>query len=378
VLLLALWPEIAAGQQTYVVSISGAANTIVPGFVPHGDPLVTGFAELTIFPNNTMNYRIVLEDDRYEVTQAHLYNINKTSATSGNPAYGDSIICWGGRWMMGGNSSDYLTGNGYFNNRLDEVTADPASWFLIIHTEGGHFANDANGNLVPFVNDRNGPQETSVTGVPEAERAKRFNNRIGKSLLDTVLRVDNPRDSAAPYHNPLAPDNQNVTPFSDANNKTWVEPDGTGGWRLTESAIERGYDLNTKYLFYLYDDQGPEWDFGGPEGAAGGFLSGPITFNGDLNFDSEVDKDDWLHLLSVYGKTSLTGLTAVQAYGAGDVNRDGIHSLADIQAFRTAFISAGGDLAGLIVVPEAGSGILVSLAVLLGSLLTCERCARKK
>jgi hypothetical protein len=29
---------------------------------------------------------------------------------------------------------------------------------------------------------------------------------------------------------------------------------------------------NVEYLFYLYDDQGPEWDYGGPEGAGGGVL----------------------------------------------------------------------------------------------------------
>jgi hypothetical protein len=29
---------------------------------------------------------------------------------------------------------------------------------------------------------------------------------------------------------------------------------------------------NVEYLFYLYDDQGPEWDYGGPEGAGSGIL----------------------------------------------------------------------------------------------------------
>ena len=185
--------------------------------------------ELTIYDTNTMDYRIVLEDDRYRVTQAHLYNMDKTSGTSGNPDHGDSIICWGGRWASGGDSDDYLVGTGYSNGRLDEVVADPTEWFLIIHTEGGHFANDSSGLLIPYVDDPSGPQETSVTGVPESERERRFNNRVGKTLLDLVLRVDNDHDPAAPYYSPTEPTNLNDAPFADANGNMWVEPDGANG-----------------------------------------------------------------------------------------------------------------------------------------------------
>ena len=79
-------------------------------------------------------------------------------------------------------------------------------------------------------------------------------------------------DPAAPTHAPNALGNQSATPFPDAAGNLWVEPDGNDGWQLTAEAVSRGYDLVTEYLFCLYDDQGPAWDFGGPEGAMTGFL----------------------------------------------------------------------------------------------------------
>ena len=248
----------------------------MPGFVPHGDPEISGIATLTFHDGQTLDYKIVLSGDRYRVTQAHLYNINKTSNTSGNPAHGDSLICWGGRWeenAPGGDSSDFLIGHGYVNRRLPEVLERSEDWFLILHTEGGHFAMDADGNLIVFDPNRRGPQKTSVTGVPESERDTRFNNRVGRRLTSRVLHEDNVNDPEAPFRDPYSSENQNATPFPDANGTMWVEPDGNGDWRLTPEAQQRGYDLETEYLFYLYDDQGPYWDFGGPEAGMGGFIT---------------------------------------------------------------------------------------------------------
>ena len=251
--------------------ISGLPNEKVPGFVPHGNPNVTGTAELTIYSNNTMDYKITLDGNEYEITQAHLYNINETSGTSGNPANGDSIICWGGRWENGGDSDDFLVGTGFSNSRLQEVLENPEEWMLIVHTEGGHFAADENGGLVeydPLIH------ETNELGVSENERPTRFNNRVGRTLLELALRQDNINDPNAPFYDPNDPENQADSPFVDANGKLWVQFNSlTGNYELTQEAIDAGYDLETEYLFYLYDDQGPVWDFGGPEGAFGGFLS---------------------------------------------------------------------------------------------------------
>lgn len=350
----------------FVVDLSGAPNTFVPGFVPHGDPRATGQATLTIRDDGTMDYDIVLSDDRYRVTQAHLYNINATSGTSGNPAHGDSIICWGGRWednAPGGDSSDFLSGHGYRNGRLSEVLAEPEGWYLMLHTEGGHFALDDQGGLIPYDGDRNGAQETSVTGVAESERTTRFNNRVGKTLLDLVLREDNTRDPAAPFYDPGDPANQNAMPFPDADGNRWVEPDGVGGYQLTTQAVAQGYDLSTEYLFYLYDDQGPTWDFGGPEGALGGFLATPRIL-GDLDFDSDIDRDDWLAYSAGLG-VEMGGLTVEESYLLGDLNGDLRNDHADFLAFKAAYeaFAPGASLENLRhAVPEPASALLLAAA----------------
>lgn len=256
-----------------VATLSGEPNSQVAGFVPHGNGNVSGFAEFTIYPNHTMDYNIVVNGNEYDLTQAHFYNINKTSGTSGNPAHGDSIICWGGRWANGGNSDDYLQGTGYSNSRLREVVENPEDWMVILHTEGGEFAVDGQGGLVKYDRDLH---ETNELGVPENERATRFNNRVGRTLIDLTLRADNDRDPAAPYFAPDRPENLASGPFADANGQHWVEfNETTQSFQLTTAAVAAGYDLETEYLFYLYDDQGPTWDFGGPEGAVGGFLMVP-------------------------------------------------------------------------------------------------------
>ncbi|WP_425395332.1 hypothetical protein [Aeoliella sp.] len=256
---------------TLYAPLGGSPNTQVPGFVPHGNDEVSGYAKFTIYPNNTMDYEIVVDGNEYEPTQAHFYNINKTSGTSGNPAFGDSIICWGGRWESGGDSDEYLQGTGYYNGRLQEVIANPEDWMLIVHTEGGHFANDESGGLIPY---NSAVHETNELGVPESERPTRFNNRVGRTLLDLTLRQDNTNDPSAPYYDPNDPLNMASSPFADANGNKWVEYDSNlGEYVLTSEALSRGYDLQTEYLFFLYDDQGPTWDFGGPEGAFGGFLT---------------------------------------------------------------------------------------------------------
>lgn len=353
--------DICHGQTTFFVQLSGAPNPSAPGLAPHGDPLVSGVATLTIYGNNTMDYEIVLEDDRYEVTQAHLYNMNFTSGTSGDPAHGDSIICWGGRWANGGDSDDFLTGTGYSNGRLAQVAADPSDWFLILHTAGGHFATDASGGLIPY-----DPivHEINELGVPETERPTRFNNRVGRKLDSLVLREDNNRDPAAPFYNPSLVSNWNDAPYPDAQGETWLEADGSGGWQLTTEALAAGYDLSTEYLFYLYDDQGPTWDFGGPEGALSGELSTSVGAPGDLNLDGVVDTSDWLQMIANY-ETELAGLTPLEAFQAGDLNGDRIHTLADIDLFRSAYVASGGDLTKLVaaIVPEP-SGACLAVALL--------------
>ena len=58
--------------------------------------------------------------------------------------------------------------------------------------------------------------------------------------------------------------------FLDANGIAWVDENGA----LTEEAVAMGYDLETEYLFFNYRDNGQSDRWGGPDGGAGGFLTG--------------------------------------------------------------------------------------------------------
>jgi len=350
-------PPTAAEPMTLYAPLSGIANSTVPGFVPHGNSSVSGRAEFTIYPNNTMDYEIVVEGNEFDVTQAHFYNIQKTSGTSGNPAHGDSIICWGGRWANGGDSDDYLDGTGYSNSRLQEVLDSPQDWMLIIHTEGGHFATNDSGGLVEY---DPAVHETNVLGVNETERATRFNNRVGRTLLDLTLRQDNFRDPSAPFYDPNDPLNQASRPFADANGNLWVELDNTTGeYNLTSEAVAAGYDMETEYLFFLYDDQGPTWDFGGPEGAFGGFLSACDPNNrGDLNGSGMVDFADFLILSGNFGND-------VADHTQGDADCNGTVDFADFLIISGEF---GNTVSDVPAVPEPSGHALLSVAFLVGSL----------
>ena len=58
---------------------------------------------------------------------------------------------------------------------------------LIVHTEGGHFAVDENGDLVVYDAKLH---ETSETG--QQENGDRFNNRVPRKLTNRLLREINP------------------------------------------------------------------------------------------------------------------------------------------------------------------------------------------
>ncbi|MCA9187948.1 MAG: hypothetical protein KDA99_20110, partial [Planctomycetales bacterium] len=103
----------------------------------------------------------------------------------------------------------------------------------------------------------------------------------------------------------------------------------------------------------------------------------PYEF-GDVDFSGGApDVADWTFLQSVYG-SDLSGLTVAQSYGLGDLNGDGIHSLLDLQAFRTAFVAGGGNLADLggAEVPEPTSFILILLGVMAMVLRESSRRAK--
>ncbi|MGE4602540.1 MAG: hypothetical protein AAEJ65_06520, partial [Planctomycetota bacterium] len=313
---------------TRVVSISGVngnANDAPDIYFPHGDPQVLGEATFLINPNNnTMDWVIELEDDRYIVTQTHMYS----------PHYkpnGDSIFCWGGRWSY----HDFLAGTGYslHGAHLQEMIDTPSMWTLVIHTEGGHFAVDENGELIPY---DGAAHETSESG--QVESGARYNNRVPRRLDNRLLREQNPYSGGfgdstfdAVYPDPDHFLRENPTPFPDADGNQWISyDDDADRWVPSEYGASRGLtndDIdNVEYLFYRYDDQGPSWDYGGPEGAAGGILREPEECPVDFNGDGLVDAADLGLLLAAWGLD-----------GATDINGDGTTDVADLQMMLAAW-----------------------------------------
>lgn len=301
-----------------ITGINGIANDAPDIFFPHGDPQVLGEATFYIDPNNsTMDWVIELEDDRYNVTQAHMYS----------PHYkpnGDSIFCWGGRWSNHG----FIAGTGYSvsGTHLHEMIDDPSMWTLQIHTEGGHFALDGNGDLLRYVA---AAHETSESG--QAESGARYNNRVPRKLDNRLLREQNPNSGGfgdstfdGVYPDPNHFLRENATPFPDADGNQWIVFDvDADRWVPSAYGVSHGLtndDIdNTNYLFYRYDDQGPSWDYGGPEGAAGGTLAVPVECLSDLNGDGDVDAADLGLLLAGWGLG-----------GATDINGNGTTDAADL------------------------------------------------
>jgi hypothetical protein len=78
---------------------------------------------------------------------------------------------------------------------------------------------------------------------------------------------------------------------------------------------------------------------------------------GDLNFDGALTAADWTTFIAG-AETDLTGLSAAQAYQRGDLDGDGINSISDFGAFKTAFDAVNGSgafVAMLASVPEPGT-----------------------
>ena len=85
----------------------------------------------------------------------------------------------------------------------------------------------------------------------------------------------------------------------------------------------------------------------------------------DLNDDGQFDSLDWQQFIAG-AETDLSGLTSIEAYQAGDLDGDGINSVADFGLFKDKYIEVYG-LAGFqalfVQVPEPASILLALLAL---------------
>ncbi len=93
----------------------------------------------------------------------------------------------------------------------------------------------------------------------------------------------------------------------------------------------------------------------------------PFAFEfADLDFDGDLDSDDWVALQAGFG-SPLAGQSVAQRYRAGDLNNDGQHSLDDILEFQIAYDAAlgGGAFSAMVHgVPEPASVVMAGFAAI--------------
>ncbi len=266
---------------SFEFDVCGAPNTRVPGWVPNGDPQANGKVTLTIDTEKGVMSLLpspeLVDSIQYTTLHAHLYDAQHRYVTSGK---GQSTICWayynttsrGGTCAHDDYDCQALTGvkdwpwteYGYavnfYRDYLKQVAAEKGEgWYLMLHFNGGHFATDEDGHLIEW--DGSPFMEASFGGMNSIRPA--CNARIGRTLTD---KDHGTGDTCNPMmHGVMASDY-----FKDAQGNLWVDETGA----LTPEAVAHGYDLDTEYLFYNYRDNGQSDRWGGPDGGAGGFLTG--------------------------------------------------------------------------------------------------------
>ena len=86
----------------------------------------------------------------------------------------------------------------------------------------------------------------------------------------------------------------------------------------------------------------------------------PALIVGDLDFDDDIDSDDWMLFNAGFHKT-LAGMNSLEAFQMGDMDGDFDNDYSDFQLFKSAYEAAHGpgSLAALLAVPEPGTAWLL-------------------
>ncbi len=170
---------------------------------------------------------------------------------------------------------------------------------------------------------------------------------------------------------------ENASFFADTDSN-WIQftaPGATGD--LSEGHLTTGsiantasIDLGNAWLPYYRESADITFEYLDGTGA---LVTGAVSFTGnggsafalaDLNFDGNLDGQDWLAYKEGLG-VDLSGLSAARSYRQGDLTADGANDYDDFLAFKTAYdaVNGGGAFAAMLAaVPEPTSIVLLALA----------------
>ncbi len=87
-----------------------------------------------------------------------------------------------------------------------------------------------------------------------------------------------------------------------------------------------------------------------------------LVTQGDFNFDGGVDAADYL-ILAANAETDLSGLSAIDAYSAGDLDGDGRNDIVDFVLFKAAYVALHGPAAFSQLIAGVPEPVAVAYAV---------------
>lgn len=103
----------------------------------------------------------------------------------------------------------------------------------------------------------------------------------------------------------------------------------------------------------------------------GGFNNGPFKV-GDLDFDNDLDLDDWTTFIS-HHKEDLSALTGAATYVYGDLDGNGANDFGDFAIFAQSYDAENGAGAFAALVPEPTCWAMLGLALVCGGFLLRRR-----
>ena len=142
---------------------------------------------------------------------------------------------------------------------------------------------------------------------------------------------------------------------------------------LTTDTFSNGESFNIGNAWLQYTEDETDLTFEYIDGS-GDVVAGILAFTGapfvegDLDFDGDVDGQDWLTYVGELGST-FSSMTAAQTYRLGDLDGDGDNDHTDFLAFKSAYeaVNGAGSFADMVAsVPEPSTVVLFVIAGVVG------------